>query len=146
MLKFVYFTVVHFAKLVYKAIHMDNITCFYWVLSQDSILQFSLCLASVSRSLVEVAGGATRAAITQHQAKANNISDVAAKDGSQVSIITWYLHFESCFIKTIFGCSCLLCLLFNIIIMVSRIFYCLYFNSILRIAFHVLIDCFRRPW
>ena len=28
-------------------------------------------------------GGATRTAITQHQAQAENISDVTAKDGSQ---------------------------------------------------------------
>ncbi len=34
-----------------------------------------------------VAGGATRAAITQHQAKRNNISDVAAKDKSQETLV-----------------------------------------------------------
>ena len=32
-----------------------------------------------------VAGGATRAAITEHQALKNNMADVSAKDGSQVS-------------------------------------------------------------
>lgn len=32
-----------------------------------------------------VAGGATRAAMTQHQARRDNMADVAAKDGSQVS-------------------------------------------------------------
>ena len=31
-----------------------------------------------------VAGGATRAALTQHQARRNNMADVSAKDGSQV--------------------------------------------------------------
>ena len=31
-----------------------------------------------------VAGGATRAAMTQHQARRDNMADVAAKDGSQV--------------------------------------------------------------
>jgi Vitamin B6 photo-protection and homoeostasis len=35
-----------------------------------------------------VSGGATRTAITQHQARANNISDVAAKDGSQETMVT----------------------------------------------------------
>ena len=30
-------------------------------------------------------GGATRAAITQHQALEGNMADVAAKDGSQVT-------------------------------------------------------------
>ena len=34
-----------------------------------------------------MAGGATRTAITQHQAKADNISDVAAKDGSQETLV-----------------------------------------------------------
>ena len=32
-----------------------------------------------------VAGGATRTALTQHQARRNNMADVSAKDGSQVS-------------------------------------------------------------
>ncbi len=34
-----------------------------------------------------MAGGATRAAVTQHQALDNNMADVAAKDGSQVNIV-----------------------------------------------------------
>ena len=32
-----------------------------------------------------VAGGATRTAMIQHQARRDNMADVAAKDGSQVS-------------------------------------------------------------
>lgn len=36
------------------------------------------------QSIVGVAGGATRAALTQHQARRNNMADVSAKDGSQV--------------------------------------------------------------
>ena len=51
------------------------------------ISQLILCSASVARSLVGVAGGATRTAITQHQAKGGNISDVAAKDGSQETLV-----------------------------------------------------------
>lgn len=31
-------------------------------------------------------GGATRAAVTQHQALEGNMADVAAKDGSQVNL------------------------------------------------------------
>ena len=50
-------------------------------------LQLVLCASGVARSLVGVAGGATRAAVTQHQARANNISDVAAKDGSQETLV-----------------------------------------------------------
>jgi hypothetical protein len=37
------------------------------------------------KSLVGVAGGATRSALTQHQARQNNLADVSAKDSSQVN-------------------------------------------------------------
>ena len=36
------------------------------------------------QAVVGVAGGATRASITMHQARSGNMADVAAKDGSQV--------------------------------------------------------------
>jgi Vitamin B6 photo-protection and homoeostasis len=39
---------------------------------------------TVLQSIVGVAGGATRAALTEHQARRNNMADVSAKDGSQV--------------------------------------------------------------
>lgn len=45
------------------------------------------CISSASRSLVGVAGGATRAAFTQHQSRNNNLCDVAAKDGSQETLV-----------------------------------------------------------
>ncbi len=60
---------------------------FYEIVPPPLLPQAVLCLSSVARSLVGVAGGATRAAITQHQARANNISDVAAKDGSQETLV-----------------------------------------------------------
>ena len=45
------------------------------------------------QSIVGVAGGSTRAALTQHQARRNNMADVSAKDGSQVclSFLLWTL-------------------------------------------------------
>eukprot|EP00039_Didymoeca_costata_P002773 m.62523 g.62523 ORF g.62523 m.62523 type:complete len:481 (+) comp11514_c0_seq2:13-1455(+) len=43
--------------------------------------------ASLARSIVGVAGGATRATVTSHQAKKNNMGDVAAKDGSQETCV-----------------------------------------------------------
>lgn len=46
-----------------------------------------LCCASISRSLVGVAGGATKAAVAQHQAKSGNMADLNAKDGSQETMI-----------------------------------------------------------
>lgn len=46
-----------------------------------------VCLASLARAVVGVAGGATRASVRQHQARANNAGDVAAKDGSQETLV-----------------------------------------------------------
>ena len=40
----------------------------------------------VLKSIVGVSGGATRAALTLHQARRDNMADVSAKDGSQVSV------------------------------------------------------------
>jgi len=38
-----------------------------------------MCLGSLSRSFTGVASGATRAALTQHFALANNAADISAK-------------------------------------------------------------------
>nr|XP_022344974.1 RUS1 family protein C16orf58 homolog isoform X1 [Crassostrea virginica] len=46
-----------------------------------------VCTAGVCKSIVGVAGGATRAALTQHQARRNNMADVSAKDGSQETLV-----------------------------------------------------------
>lgn len=46
---------------------------------------------SHAQSIVGVAGGATRAAIVQHQARRDNMADVAAKDSSQASDLTQHL-------------------------------------------------------
>ena len=46
-----------------------------------------LCFAGVGRSLVGVAGGATKAAVAQHQALNSNMADLAAKDGSQETLV-----------------------------------------------------------
>ena len=46
-----------------------------------------LCLTGLGRSLVGVAGGATKAAVAQHQARNNNMADLAAKDGSQETLV-----------------------------------------------------------
>jgi len=47
----------------------------------------TLCVAGVGKSLVGVAGGATKAAVAQHQARRNNMADLAAKDGSQETVV-----------------------------------------------------------
>ncbi|CAB0001192.1 unnamed protein product [Nesidiocoris tenuis] len=59
----------------------------------DSALPI-LCVSTALKALVGVAGGATRAAITQHQAINQNMGDVSAKDGSQetcVNLISTFL-------------------------------------------------------
>ncbi|CAJ0581753.1 unnamed protein product, partial [Mesorhabditis spiculigera] len=47
----------------------------------------SACCSSLFRCVVGVAGGATRTTIVQHQARRNNLADVAAKDGSQETLV-----------------------------------------------------------
>ncbi|XP_022912643.1 RUS family member 1 [Onthophagus taurus] len=49
-------------------------------------MQF-LCATTTMKAVVGVAGGATRASITQHQAIKGNMADVSAKDGSQETIV-----------------------------------------------------------
>ncbi|XP_028670774.1 RUS1 family protein C16orf58 homolog [Erpetoichthys calabaricus] len=46
-----------------------------------------VCTAGIFKSLVGVAGGATRAALTVHQARRDNMADVSAKDGSQETLV-----------------------------------------------------------
>ncbi|XP_067933462.1 RUS family member 1-like [Watersipora subatra] len=48
---------------------------------------FIVCTAGVCKSIVGVAGGSTRAALTLHQARRNNMADVSAKDGSQETLV-----------------------------------------------------------
>uniref|UniRef100_A0A7E4UWT7 UPF0420 protein n=1 Tax=Panagrellus redivivus TaxID=6233 RepID=A0A7E4UWT7_PANRE len=45
------------------------------------------CGSSLLRAVVGVAGGATRTAVTRHQARRENLADVAAKDGSQETLV-----------------------------------------------------------
>ncbi|XP_044019590.1 RUS family member 1-like [Aphidius gifuensis] len=56
----------------------------YYATSYTTII---LCLSTSMKAVVSVAGGATRAALTQHQALNNNICDVSAKDGSQETLV-----------------------------------------------------------
>ncbi|XP_072298832.1 RUS family member 1 [Eucyclogobius newberryi] len=46
-----------------------------------------VCSAGVFKSIVGVAGGATRAALTVHQARRDNMADISAKDGSQETLV-----------------------------------------------------------
>ncbi|CAH2003774.1 unnamed protein product [Acanthoscelides obtectus] len=46
-----------------------------------------LCTTSAMKSIVGVAGGATRASITHHQAIRDNMAEISAKDGSQETMV-----------------------------------------------------------
>ncbi|XP_037670062.1 RUS family member 1 isoform X2 [Choloepus didactylus] len=46
-----------------------------------------ICTSNLAKCIVSVAGGATRAALTMHQARRNNMADVAAKDSSQETLV-----------------------------------------------------------
>lgn len=61
-----------------------------------------LCISTVMKSIVGVAGGATRAALTQHQAIRNNLADVSAKDGSQETCVNLIASFFGIFILSLF--------------------------------------------
>uniref|UniRef100_A0A1I8HND8 Lipase_3 domain-containing protein n=1 Tax=Macrostomum lignano TaxID=282301 RepID=A0A1I8HND8_9PLAT len=63
-----------------------------------------LCVASVLLSLVGVCGGATRAALTMHQARRHNMADVSAKDSSQETLVNLFaLLFNLAFVPLITG-------------------------------------------
>ncbi|CAK9822000.1 RUS family member 1 [Anthophora retusa] len=61
-----------------------------------------LCISTAMKSIVGVAGGATRAALIQHQALQNNLADVSAKDGSQETCINLVASFVSILVLSIF--------------------------------------------
>ncbi|KAF6271297.1 hypothetical protein mRhiFer1_001718 [Rhinolophus ferrumequinum] len=46
-----------------------------------------ICISNLAKCIVSVAGGATRAALTMHQARRNNMADVSAKDSSQETLV-----------------------------------------------------------
>ncbi|KAK0174933.1 hypothetical protein PV327_010637 [Microctonus hyperodae] len=63
-----------------------------------SSITLILCVSTAMKSIVGVAGGATRAALTQHQALTNNLADVSAKDGSQETFVNLVASFVGIFI------------------------------------------------
>ncbi|KAI7685943.1 RUS1 family -like protein [Sarcoptes scabiei] len=76
-----------FADLLNDAAILIDLSCNVWPKHYFIFLQ---CSSVILRSLVGIAGGATRAALTQHQAKCNNMADVSAKDQSQERIVNLF--------------------------------------------------------
>ncbi|XP_035254848.1 RUS1 family protein C16orf58 homolog [Anguilla anguilla] len=68
---------------------LNDIAMFMEIVAPNFPACFTLivCTAGVFKSIVGVAGGATRAALTVHQARRDNMADVSAKDGSQETLV-----------------------------------------------------------
>lgn len=68
---------------------LNDIAMFMEILAPHFPTFFTLilCTAGVFKSIVGVAGGATRAALTVHQARRDNMADISAKDGSQETLV-----------------------------------------------------------
>ncbi|KAL1140675.1 hypothetical protein AAG570_000605, partial [Ranatra chinensis] len=73
---------------------------------------YILCISTSIKAIVGVAGGATRAAITQHQAIKGNTGDVSAKDGSQETCVNLLASLVGVAILSTVGDSFLLWYLF----------------------------------
>lgn len=68
---------------------LNDIAMFIEILAPYCPAFFTLivCTAGIFKSIVGVAGGATRAALTVHQARRDNMADISAKDGSQETLV-----------------------------------------------------------
>ncbi|XP_029912758.1 RUS family member 1 [Myripristis murdjan] len=68
---------------------LNDVAMFMEILAPNFPACFTLivCTAGIFKSIVGVAGGATRAALTVHQARRDNMADISAKDGSQETLV-----------------------------------------------------------
>uniref|UniRef100_A0A5S6QD43 DUF647 domain-containing protein n=1 Tax=Trichuris muris TaxID=70415 RepID=A0A5S6QD43_TRIMR len=85
----------------------------------DPFIMVIVCLSSICRAIVGLAGCASRAAISQHQALRNNLADVSAKDASQETLVNlialvWNL-FMLPMINKHRGVTGIVCIVFTII-------------------------------
>ncbi|KAF5308721.1 hypothetical protein FQR65_LT06082 [Abscondita terminalis] len=81
-----------------------NDTAMFLELLVPFIGKFSLqilCITTSMKAVVGVAGGATRASITQHQAIQGNMADVSAKDGSQETCVNLVASFVGIFLLAV---------------------------------------------
>ncbi|XP_050502873.1 RUS family member 1 [Diabrotica virgifera virgifera] len=61
-----------------------------------------LCVTSSMKSIVGVAGGATRASITHHQAIKDNMAEISAKDGTQETLVNLVGSILSIYLLNVF--------------------------------------------
>ncbi|CAH1154082.1 unnamed protein product [Phaedon cochleariae] len=61
-----------------------------------------LCVSSTMKSIVGIAGGATRASIMHHQAIKDNMAEISAKDGTQETLVNLVASITSIYLFNIF--------------------------------------------
>uniref|UniRef100_A0A6Q2Y9E1 RUS family member 1 n=1 Tax=Esox lucius TaxID=8010 RepID=A0A6Q2Y9E1_ESOLU len=68
---------------------LNDMAMFMEIMAPNFPACFTLivCSAGILKAIVGVAGGATRAALTVHQARRDNMADISAKDGSQETLV-----------------------------------------------------------
>lgn len=77
---------------------------------------YILCSTTVLKAVVGVAGGATRAALTQHHAVRGNLADVASKDSSQETCVNLIASFFGLYLLTVIKNQTMLYSVFVIVI------------------------------
>ncbi|XP_054745217.1 RUS family member 1 [Anastrepha obliqua] len=77
-----------------------------------------LCVTSVIKAIVGVAGGATRAALTQHHAIRGNLADVASKDSSQETFVNLIASFIGLYLLTLIKSQSILYSVFIFVIII----------------------------
>ncbi|VDL43562.1 unnamed protein product [Hymenolepis diminuta] len=111
-----------------------------------SLFTLIVCMSGVMRALVGMIGGATRAAITQHQALESNMADVAAKDGSQETLSNLLaLFLNLILVSVVTGNLALIWLLFIILGPIHiyanwRAVRCLELTTFNRVRFNILVQ------
>ncbi|TMW54846.1 hypothetical protein DOY81_000079 [Sarcophaga bullata] len=76
-----------------------------------------LCGTTVLKAIVGVAGGATRAALTQHHAVRGNLADVNSKDSSQETCVNLIASFVGLYLLTAIKTSGVLYGVFSVVIL-----------------------------
>uniref|UniRef100_A0A452UHG9 RUS family member 1 n=1 Tax=Ursus maritimus TaxID=29073 RepID=A0A452UHG9_URSMA len=73
----------------WKGSRLDSVAMFLEIMAPIYPIFFTMtvCTSNLAKCIVSVAGGATRAALTMHQARRNNMADVSAKDSSQETLV-----------------------------------------------------------
>ncbi|XP_065560739.1 RUS family member 1-like isoform X2 [Artemia franciscana] len=80
------------------------------------------CIAGICKAIVGVAGGATRTALTYHQAQKGNFADVAAKDGSQETLVNLFALVVNLLLLPIMVSSTTMTLTFFILLSVFHVY------------------------